>query len=287
MEHSIDKKNLGFLGSMKAFSGALGSILCVIVIYICQKLTGDNYNIWGWRLTYYFCFIMGIIGFSTRYMTEETVAYKLQDKNNNLSLTPFLELISDYKKVFMIGIGLGMAQNAIVYSVLMFYNMSLKELIVSGIDIRNVIRIVVEIVFASSAVIFAILSDRIGRKNIMVPVLLFFSFISLPILSLLSSEIQYVVVFSYLLLSIPLGASFGIYNSIVCELFPTKVRCIGLSLAHNISAGILGGISPAICTWLIKKSGTNIAAGFYLTTCALISLICMLQIRKKDSKIDW
>jgi MHS family proline/betaine transporter-like MFS transporter len=287
IEHSSNKKDLGFLGSMKAFSGALGSIVCFVMIAICKKLTGENYEIWGWRLLFYFCSIMGVIGFLTRYMMEESLAYKAHDQNKSLSNSPFLELIRDYKRIFVIAIGLGIAQNAIVYSAIMFYNISVKELILSGIDIKNVVRIISEITFGTSAVLFATLSDKVGRRNVMISTLIALACISLPELSLLSYNNHYIVTFTYLLISVPIGASFGVYNSLVCELFPTKVRCTGFSLAHNISAGIFGGLSPSICMWLIEKTETKLVAGIYLTACALISLISVLQIKPRDKKIDW
>ncbi|WCR58821.1 MAG: Proline/betaine transporter [Wolbachia endosymbiont of Ctenocephalides felis wCfeF] len=287
IEHSSNKKDLGFLGSMKAFSGALGSITCFVMIAICKKLTGENYEIWGWRLLFYFCSVMGVIGFLTRYMMEESLAYKAHDQNKSLSNSPFLELIRDYKRIFVIAIGLGIAQNAIVYSAIMFYNISVKELILSGIDIKNVVRIISEITFGTSAVLFATLSDKVGRRNVMIPILIALACISLPGLLLLSYNSHYIITPTYLLITIPVSASFGVYNSLVCELFPTKVRCTGFSLAHNISAGIFGGLSPSICIWLIEKTETKLAAGIYLTTCALISLISVLQIKAKDKKVDW
>ncbi|WCR53685.1 MAG: Glycine betaine/proline/ectoine/pipecolic acid transporter OusA [Wolbachia endosymbiont of Ctenocephalides orientis wCori] len=61
---------------MKAFSGALGSMLCFIILAICKKFTGENYEAWGWRLPFYFCFIIGVVGFLTRYIMEESLAYR-------------------------------------------------------------------------------------------------------------------------------------------------------------------------------------------------------------------
>ena len=257
------------------------------MIAICKKFTGENYEIWGWRLLFYFCSVMGMIGFLIRYIMEESLAYKTHDQNKGLSNSPFLELIKNYKRAFVIAIGLGIAQNAIVYSVIMFYNISVKELILSGIDIKNVVRIMVEITFGTSAVLFAILSDKVGRKNVIIPTLVTLACVSLPVLSLLSHNNHYVVTVTFLMISMPIGASFGIYNSLACELFSTKVRCTGFSLAHNISAGIFGGLSPSICMWLIETTETKLAAGIYLTICALISLISVLQIKDKDRKVDW
>ncbi len=287
IESSKSKKNLGFLGSLKAFSGGLGSVLCFIMISICQNFTNENYEIWGWRLLFYFCFFMGIIGFLMRYIMEESLAYKTHKTRGDLSNSPFLELIKDHKRAFILSIGLGIAQNSIVYSVIMSYNIYIKELILFGFDIKNLLRIIVDIIFGIFAVLFATLSDKIGRKNVMIPVLIILIFISLPVFLVMHSNNHYIIIFTYMLFSIPIAASFGVYNAIISELFPTKVRCTGFSLANNISAGVFGGISPYICMWLIKQTGTEFSSGIYLVICALISFISILQIKPQDKKIDW
>ncbi|MBV0899790.1 MAG: MFS transporter [Wolbachia endosymbiont of Fragariocoptes setiger] len=285
IEHSSSKKDLGFLGSIKPFSGALGSLTCFIMLTICKKFVGENFEVWGWRLLFHFCFIMGIIGFFIRYIMRETLAYTTH--NQGLPYSPFFNLIRNHRRSLFISIGLGIAQNAIVYSIIMFYNISVKECNISQFDIKNIVRIISEIIFGTSAVLFGILSDRVGRKNIMVFILLILAFASIPVLSLLSHNSFYIVALTYLIASIPIAASFAIYNSLICELFPTKVRCIGSSLAHNISAGIFGGISPSICIFLIEKTNTKFIAGIYLTICALVSLISVIQIKACDKKIDW
>ena len=285
IEHSSSKKDLGLLGSIKPFSGALGSLMCFAMLTICKKVTGENFELWCWRLLFHFCFIMGMIGFFIRCIMKETLAYITH--NQVLPHSPFLNLIKNHKRPLFISVGLGIAQNAIVYSIIMFYNTSVTEFNTSQFDIKNMVRIISEIIFGTSAVLFGTLSDRIGRKNIMVIILLILACASIPVLSLLSHNNFYIVGLTYLIASIPIAASFGIYNSLICELFPTKVRCIGSSLAHNISAGVFGGISPSICILLIEKTNTKFIAGIYLTICALISLIAVMQIKACDKKIDW
>ncbi|UWI83040.1 MFS transporter [Wolbachia endosymbiont of Howardula sp.] len=287
IEHSHHKKNLGFLGSIKPFSGALGAITCFMMIAICKKYTGMNYEIWGWRIPFYFCSVMGITGFFIRYIMGESIAYKKYKNIDKLVHTPFVELMKRYKKGFMIAIGIGIAQNAIVYSVIMFYNISVEEVVLAGINFKNIVRIISEIIFGCLAVFFGILSDRIGRKQVMIPILVVLACYSLPIFFLLSYNNYYIVTCSYLLMSIPIAASFGIYNSLICELFPTKVRCTGFSLAHNISAGIVGGISPTICMFLIEKTKTTFAAGIYLAICTLVSLTSLYYMTVQDKKVDW
>ncbi len=65
----------------------------------------------------------------------------------------------------------------------------------------------------------------------------------------------------------------------MCELFPTKVRYSGFGLSRNIAAGFFGGFAPFICTTIIKVTGQETSASFYMIFCALIGLVAISQIK--------
>ncbi|WP_333023447.1 MFS transporter [Wolbachia endosymbiont of Pentidionis agamae] len=283
IEHSQCKKNLGFLGSIKIFSGPIGSILSFIVVYICHKY--GNFDSLGWRIPFFLCFLLGAVSFFIRLSLEESPAYKA-NKSRRVAF-PLGELIKKYRKSFIISIGIGIAQNVITYSIIMFFNIFIEEKTFLGIELKYPMRIINDMLFAVFGVIFAILSDKIGRKIIVIPILIFLILTSPQIFIMLSSQNFMIVIIFYLLSVIPISGLFGTYNAIICELFPTKVRCTALSLAHNLSAGIFGGFAPYICTFLINNMQSKIAAGLYLSLCAFISLISIMQIKLQDKKIDW
>jgi len=64
------------------------------------------------------------------------------------------------------------------------------------------------------------------------------------------------------------------------EYFSTRVRISGISLGHALGFAVFGGTIPLVATFLIKKSGSNMAPSFYLIFCALISLIALLKLRE-------
>lgn len=283
IENADNKKNLSFLGSIKVLSGMLGSIICLIVIVICKKTS--DFDSWGWRLPFIFSLFMGFVATCTRFILYESYAYQVNKKN--LSKSPVLELIKHYKKPVLISIGIGVAQNASVYALLVFFKTYIKEISPVNFNITYIIEIFGNLLYGILAVFFALLSDKVGKKAIMILSCTTLAITSFPAFLILHSNSYLTIALAYLMFAIPSAASFGVYNAIVCELFPTKVRYTGLSLAHNISAGVFGGFSPLICTWLIMATGIKISPGFYITFSAIISLISILQVKERDKNIDW
>ncbi|GHM58741.1 MAG: proline/betaine transporter [Candidatus Mesenet longicola] len=283
IENADNKKNLGFLGSIKVLSGMLGSIICLIVIVICKKTS--DFDSWGWRLPFIFSLFMGFVAICTRFIFDESYAYQVNKKN--LSKSPILEFIKYYKRLLLISIGIGIAQNASVYALLVFFKTYIREISPENFDITYIIEIFGNLLYGILAVSFAILSDKVGKKVIMVLSCVTLAITSFPAFFMLHYNSYLAVIFAYLMFAVPSAASFGVYNAVVCELFPTKVRYTGLSLAHNISAGVFGGFSPLICTWLVMVTEIKISPGFYIIFSAMISLVSVLQIRKSDKNIDW
>jgi MHS family proline/betaine transporter-like MFS transporter len=64
------------------------------------------------------------------------------------------------------------------------------------------------------------------------------------------------------------------------ELYPTSVRSSGMSLAYNIAAAVFGGFAPFISTWLIANTGDGLAPAYYVTVCAVLSLVALLFMKE-------
>ena len=124
------------------------------------------------------------------------------------------------------------------------------------------------------------LSDRIGRKPILVTAALGLLIFAWPFFELMrTGDVLYVFLgqFGFTLLI----GSFGSVNPIVlCEVFPRHVRCSAVSAAYNISVGLAGGTAPAVATWLIEETGNVSMPAFYIMLCAAISVAAALSLRE-------
>ena len=113
IEHAPKNKR-GFFGSIEVLSAILGSILSLVVVLICKKVS--NFESWGWRLPFIFSFVMGLISIYMRYILDESPEYKKQEKPYEL---PLKELLNGYKNL-LISVGVDIVENASLYIYLVF-----------------------------------------------------------------------------------------------------------------------------------------------------------------------
>ncbi len=282
IEHASSKKR-GFFGSIEVLSAIIGSAMSLIAILVCKNIS--DFDAWGWRLPFVFGLFIGLISMYLRYILNESPAYTINKELNKLSKSPFIELVQYYKKPLFIAIGIDIVENASLYMFLVFFKIFIEEIAIISGSFVYTIEIINQIVLAILTLLFAILSDRVGRKKVMMPAFVAFIIISLPILLMLSSSNYFIVMMAYFIFIVPLAASLGPVSAAMCELFPTKVRYSGMSLSRNIAAGFFGGLAPFICTWLMKQ--IKIGAGFYMIFCAIIGLVAILQVKNEDVNVDW
>jgi MHS family proline/betaine transporter-like MFS transporter len=122
--------------------------------------------------------------------------------------------------------------------------------------------------------LFGSLSDKIGRR----PILLGSSFIYLILIYPLFSWVGTDPTLSKLLVvemtcCILLGAYFGVFAAAVAELFPIAIRSSGLGISYNLTVMVFGGFAQFIVTWLIEVLETPVAIAYYLSAAIAISVI--------------
>ncbi|NSM56920.1 MHS family MFS transporter [Wolbachia endosymbiont of Atemnus politus] len=270
IEHAPKNKK-GFFGSIEVLSAILGSILSLIAVLICKKVS--NFDSWGWRLPFVFSLAMGLISIYTRYILDESPEYK---KQKNPPKLPLKELLNGYKKPFLISVGVDIVENSSLYIYLILFNV-----LTSRVDthFNHIVEILSQIALGGLTILFAVLSDKIGRKKIMKFAFMAFIIVSYPVFSMMLSGDNLLTITAHVLFIIPIAASFGPVSALMCKLFPTKVRYSGFGLSRNIAAGFFGGLAPFICTTIIKVTGQETSASFYMIFCALIGLIAISQVK--------
>ncbi|PQP54352.1 MFS transporter, partial [Mycolicibacterium austroafricanum] len=64
------------------------------------------------------------------------------------------------------------------------------------------------------------------------------------------------------------------------ELFATRVRSSGYSIGYNVSVAIFGGTAPYVATWLVSRTGNDIAPAFYVIAAAVVTFLTVLTMRE-------
>ncbi len=123
--------------------------------------------------------------------------------------------------------------------------------------------------------VVGILSDRFGRKKVLMSASILFVLLTVPAFMLLETGNFLIVVLVQILLGAMLSLNDGTLPSYLAEMFPTRVRYSGFAVSFNLSNALFGGTAPFVATVLIASSGTDLAPGWYLMGAAIISLVAV------------
>src|SRR5699024_2114803 len=120
------------------------------------------------------------------------------------------------------------------------------------------------------------LSDRFGRKSVMLTTSVLFILLTIPAYELLSfGGIKYAIM-AQVLLGAMLAGNDGVLATFLTDMFPTNVRYSSFALSFNLGNAIFGGTAPFIATFLIAVTANDFAPGYYLMGAAVIAFVSLL-----------
>jgi MHS family proline/betaine transporter-like MFS transporter len=141
--------------------------------------------------------------------------------------------------------------------------------------------LIVSTINAVAAMAFGALSDRVGRRMVIVPALIAYSVLFYFVLQRLIGAPTTGGLLELQLIAILLGALAGPMPAFMTEIFPVGVRSTGASLMYNFAVMLFGGLAPAINTWLIQSTGNKAAPVYYIFFAAAVGLIGLSVYRSR------
>ncbi|QCY48485.1 MFS transporter [Glutamicibacter creatinolyticus] len=132
--------------------------------------------------------------------------------------------------------------------------------------------------------ITGMLSDKFGRKRVLMSASILFVLFTVPAFMLLDTGNFLLIILVQILLGAMLTLNDGTLPSYLAEMFPTRVRYSGFAVSFNLSNALFGGTAPFMATLLIAASGNLLAPGWYLMAAAVVSLIavaCSVETSRK------
>lgn len=275
----------GLYTSIVPASTAAGLLFgAAFVATLHALLSTEALHSWGWRLPFLLAAPFGLVGRYIRMSLQDTPKFlemeqRLESKGCAGS-TPLRELLTLHRRSVLIGIGVT-CLNAVAFYLLLSYmptylsnEMGMSErdsFIASTVSLATYIGLIF---------LMGRLSDRFGRKTMLVIASLMFLGLTVPLFSLLDHQPLLVILAIQILFGAMLAMNDGTLPCLLAEIFPTRVRFSGFALSFNIANALFGGTAPFIATWLIQVTGNTLAPAGYLLAAAAVALVAMLACRE-------
>ncbi len=253
-----------------------------VFLLLSRWLTDAQFFAFGWRLPFLSSAILVFLGLYVRLTITETPVFQKALSRGEEVAVPMVAVIRHHTRSLVAGILLCIATFVLFYLMTVFalswgttslHYSRTQFLWMQLFDI---------LFFALTIPLSAILAER-GRRRVMLAVTVAigaFGFIMAPLFVAGTLGALLMMAIGLALM----GLTYGPLGTLVSELFPTRVRYTGSSLAFNL-AGILGAsLAPYIATWLARNHGLPYV-GYYLAASALVTAIGLLMI-KETSDVD-
>jgi MHS family proline/betaine transporter-like MFS transporter len=125
-----------------------------------------------------------------------------------------------------------------------------------------------------------LLSDRFGRKPFLLLATILGFVGAIPVFWLLNHPSVLLAQLGQLGLVLMVGIFCGAQPTIMVEAAPVQVRCTAVALGYNTCLGIIGGLTPLAATWLVQRTGDEIAPAFLIMAAAAVTFVTILQFRE-------
>ncbi|MBU3597133.1 MFS transporter [Polynucleobacter bastaniensis] len=290
-EHAGDS-NRGFKTSFLQLMGPLGILVSTLQIALLQTyLTQEEFLSWGWRVPFWVSLLLLLIAFKARMALEETPIYLQLSKTEAQSKSPLRDNLKDpetRKRMFLLFFCVSAGGAILFFCVQVYTSIFLKTVVKLPSQLVDQLSVYATIALLPLTIFAGWLSDKIGRKPVVVSGLILGATLILPAFYLLQSNSGSILLIAGVLvgLSAILALVVGPQTALLAELFPAKTRNSAATLPHNLAAGWIGGLLPFIVTWLNQHWESNLAGLWYptlfLATGAVIALLYLPESRTVD-----
>jgi MFS transporter, MHS family, proline/betaine transporter len=274
VEHAPEGRR-GVMGALAA-CGATGGILLgsAVGASFAASMSEAALDAWGWRIPFLIGLIVGIAGYLLRRHMLETIPTERRKR------APIIETLHDHWDIVLRFAGLSVF-NAISFYVGFVYLVSwlqtadgmppARALEINSLSMAMLLPVMIATAF---------LTDRIGRKPVLLLACILGFIGAVPLFLLLNQASVLSAQLGQIGLVIIVGLFGAAQPSIMVEAAPLPVRCTAVALGYNITFGVIGGITPLAATWLVDRTGEEIAPAFLIMGAAAVTFVTLLWFRE-------
>ena len=282
------KGRRGFFSSFQYVTLIAGQLLALLVLILLQQmfLTTEQLENWGWRIPFLIGAVLALVAMYLRLGMQETPSFIEQSPTK--PKTNLIRTLLQYPREILIVVGLTMGGTLAFYT----YSTYMQKYLINSAGMsKNAatqISAATLFVFMLLQPIIGGLSDRIGRRPILITFGLLGTLCTVPILSMLNHVQTWWGAFGLIMMALVIVSGYTSINAVVkAELFPVEIRTLGVGLPYAITVSIFGGTAEYVALWF-KSIGMESGFYWYVTACIACSLLVYLLMKdtKENSRLD-
>lgn len=290
-EYAPDKRR-GFFGSFLEFGTLAGYVGAAGLVTILTTLLDSQQMLdWGWRIPFLVAGPLGLVGLYLRLRLDETPAFQKMEGGNvhatqaadqveSTAKGDLAKIFREYWPSLILCVCLVGAYNVAHYMLLSYMPTYLTDEL--HYDETHGLVILIAAMIFLMLIINQVgkLSDRYGRKPLLMVGMIGFLVLSAPSFLLVKQGSLLAVSAGMLMLGLSLVCLLGTMSAALPALFPTHVRYGSLSVGYNFSASIFGGTTPLAITALISVTGSDMMPAYYTMAAAVVGVIAVACMKE-------
>ncbi len=279
-EHG-DYRRRGFWAGWPQMGVPAGNLLAAGVLAVMTAMQSKaDFLAWGWRIPFLLSAVLVAVGWWVRTRVEESPAFAAVVRSGARSSAPALEAIRERPGGIAVGAGLRFGENVSFY---ILTALSLTYATETAHLDRSAALNAVLIGAAAECLtlpLFAILSDRIGRRPVYAAGALGMAAWSVPFFAMIDHGGPVGVALAVTVGLVLHGAMYGPQAAFIAELFPTRLRYSGASIAYQLTSIIAGSLAPIIALSLLRAFGAAWPISAYVAAACAVSFAAALIARE-------
>ena len=280
------KERRGFFSSFQYVTLISGQLIALgVLIVLQQTLTEEQLYSWGWRVPFVIGALCAVVALYLRRGMEETESFKKARVKPKESA---MRTLMRHPKELMTVVGLTMGGTLALYTYTTYMQKYLVNTVGMSISDSTTISAATLFLFMCIQPLVGALSDKIGRRPILIAFGVLGTLFTVPILTTLHTITTWWGAFFLIMAALIIVSGYTSINAVVkAELFPTEIRALGVGLPYALTVSIFGGTAEYIALWF-KSAGMETGYYWYVTACIACSLAVYATMKdtRKHSRIE-
>lgn len=276
------KNHRGFWSSFQYVTLISGQLLALLLLIVLQNTLSEGaLASWGWRIPFFVGAALAVIVFWLRRRLDETRAFVASD-TEKAPKSSALQLILKHPREALLVMGLTSGGTLAFYTYTTYLQKFLVNTTGFSKDTATEISAAALFLFMCLQPAVGALSDRIGRKPVMVAFGVLGVLFTVPIMTLLAKVDSPFIAFLLALAALVIVSGYTAINAVVkAELFPAHIRALGVALPYAIANAAFGGTAEYVALWL---KGVGIESVYFWYVTAMIGVSLLVYLFMRDTK---